>query len=364
MVARSRLGIGAKNSLLEEIREQFPRLFDECKAALRKVCEPYGIVVSDDEVGFVVMYVGAALERLDEAPRKDRMTRAVLVCGSGIGTVAFLSRSLAREFPRLAIVDRLSAGDCLGYSFDDVDLVLTTIQIPGVLPRPVIRVNPMLTRTDVRKIGAFLDAPSAAWARLPLDDLMSLIEQTCQVEDRGALMEGLHALMGSHDQAEAEVQRGLPGLRDLVDKRFVRVRVHASSWKGALLLACRPMIDAGCMTEDYYRQMVDFYDRLGQHAAVVAPLCAPHAEPDQRNRPSISLVILEDPVLVQTDEVAVPLQVFMVLSLQTQASHTRALDELFSLCEEYPAFTADLCAARTPAEALSILWGYCDRLAR
>ncbi len=81
--------------------------------------------------------------------------------------------------------------------------------------------------------------------------------------------------------------------RDLVDKRFVRVRVHASSWKGALLLACRPMIDAGCMTEDYCRQMVDFYDRLGQHAAVVAPPCA----------------------------------------------------------------------ARTPAEALSILWGYCDRLA-
>ena len=93
LLARERLGIQAKCELLPDIRKRFPELFETCARAMLAAQGEYGLTASDDEVAFVVLYVGAALERLRQSPTIDRSVRAVLVCGAGIGTVAFLSRS-------------------------------------------------------------------------------------------------------------------------------------------------------------------------------------------------------------------------------------------------------------------------------
>lgn len=89
----------------------------------------------------------------------------------------------------------------------------------------------------------------------------------------------------------------------------------------------------------------------GQHGVILAPLCAPHAEPDISNRASISVVTTSDDVVVSTGGDEARLNVTMLLCLQTPLAHAVALGELFSLVDEYPGFIVGLHDAHAPAEA-------------
>lgn len=107
--------------------------------------------------------------------------------------------------------------------------------------------------------------------------------------------------------------------------------------------------------------MVKRYERYG---VTLAPLCAPHAEPDILNKASISVVTTSDDVVVSMGGDEVRLNVIMLLCLQTPVAHAVALDELFSLVDEYPGFIGDLHDAHTPAEALDVTKRYLKHMLR
>lgn len=311
----------------------------------------------------MVLYVGAALERLRQAPAVDRSVRAVLVCGAGIGTVAFLSRALAKEFSHLEIVAKLSLRDCYSFDYSNADVVLTTVELPRALPRPIIRVTPMLTHVDVRKIESFLRAPASGDDAF-VSRLLKVIRENCEVYDEEALEQGIHGLLGGDSGSELG---GLPlagflGLDELVDEELVQVGVAAKSWDEAVAKASRPLLDAEWMTEDYYQGILDFARRYEQFGVILAPLCAPHTEPDERNRPAISVVTLEKPIYVSMGGERIPLSVVMILCLQTPVAHSTALDELFSIVDEYPGFIPELEAAGSPAALISVICEYCRRV--
>lgn len=364
LLARERLGIQAKCDLLQDIHNRFPELFETCARAMLAAQGEYGIGATDDEIGFLVMYVGAALERLRQGPAISRSVRAVLVCGAGIGTVAFLSRALAKEFSHLVIVARLSTRDCYSYDYSDVDVVLSTVELPRVLPRPVIRVTPVLTRVDVRKIESFLRLPTSGGGSALVPRILDVVRANCEVHDEKALECGIRELLCADDGYELSkiVPPGFPGLDDLVSEEFVQVKVGARSWDDAVAKASRPLLDAGWMTEDYYRGILDYAKRYEQFGIILAPLCAPHTEPDVRNRPAISVVTLAQPVCVSIGGEEVLLSVVMALCLQTPVAHSAALDELFSIVDEYPGFIPALEAAASPAALVSVVCEYCRRV--
>ena len=156
LTVRNRLGLEIKNDMLPEIQTRFSNLFALCKDVLRNIQLAYGLTATDDETGFLVLYLAAILEKAQPAPSGSRTIRVALVCGAGIGTVAYLSRSLAKEFPRLEICAKLPAREIESFDFQNIDLVLTTVSLDVVITRPVIRVTPTLTKNDVRNIESFL----------------------------------------------------------------------------------------------------------------------------------------------------------------------------------------------------------------
>lgn len=364
LLARERLGIQAKCELLPDIRKRFPELFETCARAMLAAQSEYGIAAGDDEIAFVVLYVGAALERLRQGPTIDRCVRAVLVCGAGVGTVAFLSRSLAKEFSHLEVVAKLSTRDCYAYDYSGVDVVLATVELPQALPRPVIRVTPMLTRVDVRRIEAFLHSSTNGDEGAFVSRLLDVVRANCDVRDEEALERGVRELLATGDRSEHGklVLPGFLGLDELVSEEFVEVGVVAKTWEAAVAKASRPLLDAGWMTEDYYRGILDFAERYEQFGVILAPLCAPHTEPDERNRPAISVATLAEPVHVRMSGEDVSLSVVMVLCLQTPVAHSAALDELFSIVDEYPGFIPALEAAPSPAALVSVVSEYCRRV--
>ena len=153
-------------------------------------------------------------------------------------------------------------------------------------------------------------------------------------------------------------------LAQLMERGEIQTEVSAKSWEDAVWIAARPLLDDGRMTERYIQQVFDMAKRYGQYGVILAPLCAPHAEPDISNKASISVVTTSDDVAVSMGGDEVRLDVIMLLCLQTPVAHAAAPGERFSLADEYPGFIGDLHDAHAPAEALGVAKRYLKHMLR
>lgn len=101
--------------------------------------------MSDDEVGYLTVHFQAAMER--QIARK----RVLLVCSTGIGTSHLLKSRILRAFPDWTIVGVVSAGSLPSVLTDDIELVVSTINLPAVAI-PVVYVTAFFNDADIKRV--------------------------------------------------------------------------------------------------------------------------------------------------------------------------------------------------------------------
>ncbi|HET7478201.1 MAG TPA: BglG family transcription antiterminator [Rubrobacteraceae bacterium] len=144
-IHRLREHLGIHNPLLSEVKEDYPALFDLVSQAMDKVFVQEK--VPEEEVGFVAMHFGAALDR-----GQGNFPRSVLViCSSGIGTSKILASRLGKSFPQIQTIRDSSLFELDSLNIEDFDLVVSTVPLP--LPdRSYVQVRPFLTDDEVERI--------------------------------------------------------------------------------------------------------------------------------------------------------------------------------------------------------------------
>ncbi|MDA8352286.1 MAG: BglG family transcription antiterminator [Firmicutes bacterium] len=188
-VYRLRENLPIHNPLLPRIEKEYPVLFDAVEKAMAEVFPSKS--VPREEIGYLVMHFGAALERR----RRGRPRRALVVCASGIGTSKLLASRLQAEFPQIAGVETASFLEWPGKDPRDYDLILSTIPL-DLEEGAYLRVHPYLTDQDLSRIRARLketgpsmlnrDMPPATEAS-DADVIMDTLEGLRQAVD-GILM--------------------------------------------------------------------------------------------------------------------------------------------------------------------------------
>ncbi|MFC4304603.1 BglG family transcription antiterminator [Cohnella boryungensis] len=147
---RIREGIAIRNPLLAQIKKDFPELFQIVKLSVHRVLK--GISVPDEEVGFLVMHFGAALER---ARQFSRTVRSLLVCTSGIGSSKLLAVRLAKELPQVELIDHVSWYEASRVPQDEYDLIISTVDLPLPIDQ-YIKLSPLLTPEETESLRAFI----------------------------------------------------------------------------------------------------------------------------------------------------------------------------------------------------------------
>jgi len=146
---RLRHGLPVHNPLLGEVRERYPDVH-LVAGELAEFLEPQlGQKVTDDEVGFLTMYLSGAMERARLRPRR----RVLVVCPSGMATAWVLVSRIQSEFPEFDLVQVLSEREYEELDDRDYDLVIATLPIPRH-EAPVVVVNPLLSAGDVGLVKA------------------------------------------------------------------------------------------------------------------------------------------------------------------------------------------------------------------
>lgn len=250
-----------ENPQLSLLREQYPVLWKATRAVCDKAQQSLPIpAISDNEVGYLAMHIGAVLEQENLA--KTRLD-VVVVCPYGMASSRFLAAQLARDFSVLNIVSCCPVRDLDPAELQKhgVNLIISTV--PLQIDYPHIRINPILQEQDRAILQAAIEtaqqqsiaASHSARKECPerrnalryavemsaelLNLLQNVTIQRVPVpKSRDALIQAASSLFYSDAQAVGKIEQALHRRETLGDTYIKPLQ--------ALLLHCRTDVVQEC----------------------------------------------------------------------------------------------------------------------
>lgn len=149
-IYRLKYGHSIRNPLLEDIKKNYPSVFGASWATSILFEKHFDVKVNEEEIGYIAIHIGAALER------NRHSVRALIVCGSGIGTAHLVAIRLKRAFNDIEIVDITNIQEYKNKDEKSYDFVITTVPILES-KKPVVRVRPLVSDRDIDEIKAIIN---------------------------------------------------------------------------------------------------------------------------------------------------------------------------------------------------------------
>lgn len=145
------------NPLLEQIKAEYPSVYEDCRKAAEVIHNHTGLMPNDSEIGYLCMHFGAAKEKIESRKRKRRTVSIGVICASGFGVAQLMIAKLKNNFANYDIVIK-------AYGFDEItehiisrtDFFISIIEMDD-FGTDYIMVNPMITKKDILQISMKID---------------------------------------------------------------------------------------------------------------------------------------------------------------------------------------------------------------
>ncbi|WP_367946415.1 BglG family transcription antiterminator [Halobacillus salinus] len=170
-INRFKYGMNIRNPMLEDIKKNYPLAFEAGVVSGIIIEEHTGIRVDENEVGYLALHFGAAIERLklEIGPKK-----CLIVCASGMGTAKLIQYKLKAYFGQnLEISGTTECYKLNQYDLDQIDFVVSSVPIREVAI-PVIEVNAILNEGDLLRIEEAVVGRKGPFTSYVKEDLVYL----------------------------------------------------------------------------------------------------------------------------------------------------------------------------------------------
>lgn len=263
------------NPLLAEVKQDYPALFELVSQGMKRVFVQEN--VPDEEVGFVAMHFGAALDRA-----QGSFPRYVLVlCSSGIATSRMLASRLERAFPQIQSIKNSSLFELDNLDEGEFDLVVSTVPLP-MPDDSYVQVQPFLSGDEVERIRNHLRERSLS----------------ARPSNRAAF-ESLKVFGGGQERFHRMVE-ATQVVAELVDDAFLVRHEAGGSLTEAVRMMCAALADRG-LVEDPRSLEGSLISRmeLGGVGIPGTMLALFHAREGSVTRPSFSVHALDEPLEIK-----------------------------------------------------------------
>lgn len=133
------------NPLSHYIKEKYPMVYGVTWMALTDFFQGFSEKITEDEVGFVALYIQAAIENQKQGKE------IILVCPNGIGTSSYIAAKLTRVLPSTANIKIIAQTHLHKQDWSNIGFIVTTVPIETI-KAPVIKVSTILTKEDIKQI--------------------------------------------------------------------------------------------------------------------------------------------------------------------------------------------------------------------
>ena len=153
-INRYKYGMNVRNPMLKDIKQNYPLAFEAGIIAGVVIEEHTGTKINENEIGYLALHIGAAMERqkLKSGPK-----RCLIVCASGLGTAKLIYYKIKSKFSReIDVIGTTEYYKLDKLDLNDIDFIISSIPISEDLPVPVVEVNAILGDNDLKKIRDFV----------------------------------------------------------------------------------------------------------------------------------------------------------------------------------------------------------------
>lgn len=150
------------NPLLEQIKSEYPQVFEQCREASTVIEHVCGNKVSDSEIGYLAIHFGAALERIHERKSRRRQVEIGIVCAGGFGVARLMSTKIRNFLREDVAIKTYGRDEITPYVASRTDFFVSglTIDNPEI---DVVRVSPLINANDIMAIRLKVDE----YSRMP-----------------------------------------------------------------------------------------------------------------------------------------------------------------------------------------------------
>lgn len=147
MINRLRFHVRLENPVLDELRDKYPLAWRMAGAAAQVIMEETGLVVTEDERGYLASYFGVFLEEYGQ--KQTKKFRAAVVCGTGRVTARLVAAQLKKVLSRSAELTLFADEKVTPEILSAYDIVLTTVDLSCPCDRPVIRIREIFNEQEL-----------------------------------------------------------------------------------------------------------------------------------------------------------------------------------------------------------------------
>ena len=151
---RLTMGLEVRNPIINEIRHYYEHLYYAVAYACRHVFSKYNLTIPTNEVGYITMHIGAALERQQ---RHEKKLSLLIICPNGISTAKMLHHKLRNEFPDLETIETCSLRDMHDKIKNDYAMVVSTVNLEYKIEPALTVISPFLPKEDIEKIKTLIN---------------------------------------------------------------------------------------------------------------------------------------------------------------------------------------------------------------
>lgn len=336
-IYRYRFGIQIGNTMAEDVKREYPYIFDITRAAVKYMEQQIRVQISDSEIAYLVMHFGAHLEY---AEHDEQKLRILVVCVNGVATGNMISHELKRMLPQANVVGVSAASDIINPQ-NICDIIVSSVKIKTVVP--VIVVNPILNDFDRKNI---LNHPliRSKIGFVDMEALFQVVKKYAQPEKYKELRNDLEKFfVRSSEDRQPVLNPDTWRLTDfLTEDRIIfldsngrRQGEHVGTgavpdgmkdWERALYTTAFPLIERKSIDENYVRCIIDRLVEAGPYMFVTKDLILAHARPDNGVKHlDMSIGIVPDGVTFAEGKTA---RVIFLLVVEDQQKHMGILRDI------------------------------------
>lgn len=138
------------NPMLEAIKVNYPIAFEAAIIAGKVIEEDFDIVINENEIGYIALHFGAAIER---SKLKIKPKRCLIVCTTGHGSSQLLLYKMRAKFGnKISIIGTTELYNLSMYEEDDIDFIVSTVQLPSTIKIPHVVVSTLLGTSELTEV--------------------------------------------------------------------------------------------------------------------------------------------------------------------------------------------------------------------
>lgn len=338
---RSSLGIQYRHPDLQSFLDKYHDLFVFTKYAVKPFEEYINKPLNDDEISLIAVYFGGQLRDLHR--KTDWNTDVLLVCSSGIGTSVLLKNQLVTRYPNIKFSEPLSVFQFKNCPLDDIKLVISTIELNITENIPTLRVSPLLTKADLRKIDAVLAAndDNEIIPRINANTILDIIGDYARIEDVPGLTNALNNYLDAYNNRYMQTPKAAKPqteLSKIINLNCVTClgETERSTWQTAITEAFSRLKQSGAVTNKYINKIIELTENKGPYMFLGNGVFLAHAAPqDGVRKLGFSVLVSPRPIQINLPQYnSCDIRIIIALAPIDQKQHLKALAELFQKIQD------------------------------